>query len=102
MEKVIWGRERAVPDFGLLERLRIFRMGYTKDAVSACVVAEQMKERFRNCHLMFYLDALSAHAWAEGRAHGRLNGQTQSELELFDTPELAGKKAALIAQGFLS
>jgi tetratricopeptide (TPR) repeat protein len=102
MEKVAWGRERAVPDFGLVGRLRTLRMGYTKDAVSACAMAEQMKERFRNCHLMFYLDALSAHAWAERRAHGRFNDQTQSELELFDMPELAGKKAALIAQGFIS
>jgi hypothetical protein len=77
-------------------------MGYTKDAASAYVMAEQAKEKFRNRNLMFYLDALSAHAWAERRAHGRLSDQTLSELELFDIPELAGRKAALIAQGFLT
>jgi hypothetical protein len=37
-----------------------------------------------------------------GLKNGSLSDQTQSELELFDMPELAGKKAALIAQGFLT
>jgi len=102
MERMTWGRERAVPNLGLAERLRIFKMGYTKDAASACVMAEQAKEKFRSRNLMFYLDALSAHAWAETRARGRASDQTQTELELFQMPELAGKKAALTAQGFLS
>jgi tetratricopeptide (TPR) repeat protein len=102
MERVTWGRERAVPDIGLVERLRIFKMGYTRDAASASAMAERAKEKFRNRNLMYYLDALSAHAWAETRAHGRLSDQTQSELELFQMPELTGKKAALIAQGFLA
>jgi hypothetical protein len=51
---------------------------------------------------MFYLDALSAHAWAETRARGTLSDQTRSELDLFDIPELAGKRAALIGEGFLA
>ena len=101
MELVTWGRERAVPDFGLVERLRIFRMGYTKGAASACVAAEQAKEKFRNRNLMFYLDALSAHAWVEMRARGCLSRQTEIELEMLDMPELAGKKATLLGQGFL-
>ena len=62
LERITWGRERAVPDLGLVERLRIFKMGYTKGAASACVMAEQAKDKFRNRNLMFYLDALSAHA----------------------------------------
>jgi tetratricopeptide (TPR) repeat protein len=101
MERITWGRERAVPNLGLAERLRIFKTGHTKGAASACVMAQECKEKFRNRHLMFYLDALGAHAWAERRARGSLDDQTKSELELFDMPELAGKKAALIAQGFL-
>jgi tetratricopeptide (TPR) repeat protein len=102
MERITWGRERAVPDLGLVERLRIFKVGYTRDAALACVMAQEWKEKFRNRNLMYYLDALSAHAWAERRAHGRLSDQTQCELEVFDIPELAGRKAALIAQGFLT
>jgi hypothetical protein len=102
MERITWGRERAAPDLGLAARLRIFKAGYMRNAAAACVMAEQAKERFRNRNLIFYLDALSAHAWAERRGHGRLSDQTQSELEVFDIPELAGKKAALVAQGFLT
>jgi hypothetical protein len=102
MERMTWGRERAVPDLGLVERLRLFRMGYTRDAASACVMAEHAKEKFRNRNLMFYLDALSAHAWAERRAHGKLSPDTEDELTLLDMPELTGKKAALVGQGFLS
>jgi tetratricopeptide (TPR) repeat protein len=102
LEKLIWRRERAAPDQGLMERLRIFRAGHLKGAAAACSMAEQAKERFRNRNQLYYLDALSAHAWAEKRARGIIGAQTQSELELFDMPELAGKKATLIAQGFLS
>jgi predicted ATPase/DNA-binding SARP family transcriptional activator len=102
MEKLIWGRERAAPDLGLVERLRIFRVGHLRGAATACAMAEQAKERFRNRNLLYYLDALSAHAWAEKRARGGLSHQTESELRLLDMPELAGKKAALMGQGFLS
>ena len=102
MEKLIWGRERAAPELGPVERLRVFRAGHLKGATAACIIAEQAKERFRNRNRLFYLDALSAHAWAERRAHGRISRQTEVELELLDMPELAGKKAALMAQGFLT
>jgi tetratricopeptide (TPR) repeat protein len=102
MEKLIWGRERAAPDQGLVERLSTFRVGHLQGAAAACVIAEKAKEKFRNRNVLYYLDALSAHAWAERRAHGRLSDQTQGELELFDIPELAGKKAVLLGQGFLS
>ena len=101
MERVTWGRERAVPDIGLVERLRIFKMGYTRGAASALVMAERAKERFRNRNLMFYLEALSAHAWVEMQARGRLSRETEEELKMLDMPELAGKKAALLGQGFL-
>jgi DNA-binding SARP family transcriptional activator len=101
MEKLIWGRERAAPDLGLVERLRIFRTGHLKGAAAACVMAEQAKEKFRNRNLLYYLDALSAYAWAERQAHGSLSHQTEVELRLLDMPELAGKKAALLGQGFL-
>ena len=102
MEKLIWGRERAAPELGHVERLRIFRAGHVQGAAAARIMAEQSKEKFRNRNLLFYLDALSAYAWAEKRAYGRLSDQTEVELELLDMPELAGKKAALLGQGFLS
>jgi tetratricopeptide (TPR) repeat protein len=102
IEELIWGRERATPDLGLVERLRIFRAGHLHGAAAACLMAVQNKERFRNRNVLYYLDALSAQAWAETRARGRLSDQTQRELELFEMPELAGKKAALIGQGFLT
>jgi hypothetical protein len=102
MERITWGRERAAPDLGLVERLKIFKLGHTRDSALACIVAEQAMARFRNRNLMFYLDALSAYAWAERRAHGRVSEETQRELEVFDLPELTGRKAALMAQGFLT
>lgn len=102
MEQAIWGRERAAPGLGLVERLRIFRAGHVRDAASACAMAVEARERFKNRNLMFYLDALSAHAWAEVRAHRRLSQELVAELTMFEMPELSGKRAALIRQGFLS
>jgi len=102
MERLTWGRERAAPELGPVERLKIFRVAHVKGAAAACLMAEQAKEKFRNRNLLYYLDALSAYAWAEQRAHGTLSHQTVVELRLFDMPELAGKRAALVGQGFLS
>jgi tetratricopeptide (TPR) repeat protein len=102
METAIWGRERAAPGLGLVERLRIFRAGHIGDPALACAMAREARERFRHRNLMFYLDALSAQAWAEIRAYGRITAETGSELTMLDIAELAGKKAALLRQGFLS
>jgi hypothetical protein len=101
LEQLIWGRERAAPELGQIEKLRVFRVGHVKGAAEACAMAEETKDRFRNRNLMFYLDALSAHAWAERRAHGKLAAAVETELGVFEMAELAGKKASLTAQGFL-
>jgi len=102
MERVAEGRERAAPDIGQMERLRIFRVGHTRDATSCCEMAKLTKERFRDKHPIFYLDALGAQAWAETRACGKLTRETETELKVFELGQLAGKRAALRAQGFLT
>jgi hypothetical protein len=101
MEELMWGRERATPEMGLVERLRIFKAGHLKGASVAFAMAESAKQRFRRRNPLYYLDAVSAYAWAERQAHGTVSQETRDELRLLDMPELAGKKAALLAQGFL-
>lgn len=101
LEIIAHGRERGVPDMGQLERLRIFRGGQVSGPKTAFDMAREAKERFRNRNKMFYLDALSAYAWAERLSYGQVSPATARELKTFDIPELRGKRAALTAQGFL-
>jgi tetratricopeptide (TPR) repeat protein len=102
MEVIANGRERAVPDVGEVERLRVFRVGHTQDAALALEMSKRAKKRFEDRHMMFYLDALSAQAWAERRVYGRLTWETKAALRVFEKPELVGKTTALTTQGFLA
>ena len=101
LEKLTSGRERAVHSLGIIEKLKIFKAGHVGEPVTACTMAQQAKERFRNRNVMFYLQTLAAQAWAERRAHGGEHPKTEHELKAFEAPGLAGLKASLVGQGFL-
>lgn len=100
-EKTAWGREKAVPDAGGFETYRVLRAAHVTGSDSALAIAASARDRFRNRHPLFYLDALAATAWIEKRAFGRYSPSTESDLELFDALAVPGKRAVLKAQGFL-
>jgi len=51
---------------------------------------------------LFYFDVLAAKAWLEIRAHGHYGPETVRELGAFEEIGAGGRRALLIAQGFLS
>ena len=51
---------------------------------------------------LFYLDVLAAKAWLETRACGHYSRETVRELGAFEEVGAVGRRALLIAQGFLS
>jgi tetratricopeptide (TPR) repeat protein len=95
------GREFFFPNQGALERLMVFLTYHTKGAETAYQLAKDSLERFRNRHPLAQLDAVAAMAWTEMRINGRYSGATEGQLSLFETYRAFGKRALLVAQGFL-
>ena len=93
-------RERAVPDPGMFEKLRLFRLAHTVGLDAAHAAANVQRDRFRGRHPVHYLKVLAASAWIEKRRDGALGDDTKEELRLFDDWGAAGLKTVLSAQGF--
>lgn len=101
MEKLLAGRERAAPDFGQVEKLRIFRAGHVMGPQAAYELAVEATSKFLNRNVLFYLDALAAKAWSERQLYGKYSRRTEFELQILEREDLRGKRAALTGQGFL-
>ncbi|HEV8266227.1 MAG TPA: AAA family ATPase [Gemmatimonadales bacterium] len=101
VEALTRGREDAIPMPGPYWKLRIFReahLGRTEEALS---MASKFGRVFSaNCPY-YYLDILGVTTWLEQRSGGTIRPETQEELRIFDSLGAPGKKALLIAQGFL-
>jgi DNA-binding SARP family transcriptional activator/tetratricopeptide (TPR) repeat protein len=95
------GRERAVPEAGMFEKLKLFRLAHTASVDQALAEANDQRRRFHNCHPLYYLEVLAAGAWLEKRGHGTVTKETSAELTLFESWGAAGLRQALRAQGFL-
>ena len=101
-ETTAWGRERAAPNAGLFERLRIFRAAHVHGCETARGIADRARAKFFGRNPLFYLNVLSAAAWLERSQVGSYTPSTAAELAALDRPDLAGYKALLKAQGFLN
>jgi DNA-binding SARP family transcriptional activator len=101
LENAASGRERAVPEAGMFEKLRLFRLAHQAGIEEAYSAARQNRERFLDRHPVYFLEAVAALAWLEKAKHGSLTPQTKEELSRFDEWGATGLKAALEAQGFL-
>ena len=99
-ERLAWGRERAIPNMGMFEKLRVFRTWHTSGTEPARALAARARNHFRGRNPFFYLDAIAATAWVEKRALGHYTRRTEKDLELLN--DVPGLKALLIAQGFLT
>lgn len=101
MECIARGRELAVPEAGMFDKLRIFRAEHVCGSDAASEIATRARSRFRKRNTVYYLEALAATAWLDKRRLGSYARDTEEELGLFDQLGARGLKAALLAQGFL-
>ena len=102
MERTAWKKERAVPNAGLFDKLRVYRATQESGPESGVELATSARERYRDRHHLYYLDALACTAWLENLTLGQSTDVTTRELELFTSLGAAGKLATLVAQGFLA
>src|SRR4029077_12523819 len=102
LEKVASGRERAVPELGVFEKLRVFRAAHVEGPQEACHIAALASETFRHKHNLHYMQTLAASAWLERELRGSLSTDTTAELSIFERLGARGLRAALAAQGFLA
>jgi tetratricopeptide (TPR) repeat protein len=100
-EEGFHGRGSLFVNQGALERLRVFRTFYTKGAEVAHQLAKGFVERFRDRHLLAYLEAIAAQAWVERKISGKASEATEIEVQAFERLGATGKRAILVAQGFL-
>lgn len=100
-EKQVQGREFISLNQGVLERVLVYVTCHSKGLQPARQLAYDSIERFRNRHLLAYLEAIASLAWIEMLGDGMYSETTQEGLALFEDHGLPGKVALLEAQGFL-
>ena len=101
-EGVARGRESAVPGPATFAKLLAFRAVHMSGSHVARPFVDRAIDRFRNRHLLYFLEVLAARAWLEGIEGGLRRDQTALDLQLFERCGARGLKARLAAEGFLS
>ena len=101
VELLARGREDAFPLPGSYWKLRLYRMAQLGGAQDALALASTVGGRMRVKCPFYYLDVLAARAWLERQVFGRQADGTTTEMAIFESLEVPGKKALLTAQGFL-
>jgi len=100
-EQLAWGKERAVPNSGLFDKLRIHRIVRTSGPDSARALVLECQQKYRDRHPFFYLDMIACGAWLDRLSLVRPTSQTEKEMALFDKLGARGLRAILVAQGIL-
>jgi hypothetical protein len=100
-ERVAWGKERAVPSSGLFDKLRIHRAVRLHGPDAALPLVAECRNKYRDRHPLYYLDAVACGAWLDKLSFGHYSGESERGLALFDTLGARGLRAINITQGFL-
>jgi tetratricopeptide (TPR) repeat protein len=100
-ERLAWGKERAVPNAGLFDKLRVYRVVQTLGPDSARRLVLECQQRYRGRHHFFYLDSIACGAWLDRWSSGRYTAESESGLALFERLGARGLRAILMAQGIL-
>jgi tetratricopeptide (TPR) repeat protein len=100
-ERLAWGKERAVPNAGLFDKLRVYRSVHTAGPDSARLLVLECQEKYRNRHWFFYLDLIACGAWLDRLSLGHYTADSERALTLFDQLGARGLRAILVAQGIL-
>jgi len=101
LEATARGREEAVPLPGPFWKLKIYRAAHLDSNEEVLNMISASTALFRDIGPYQYLDILAAKAWVELRMNGKLSMQTGRELDVFEKVGAPGKRALLVAQGFL-
>jgi tetratricopeptide (TPR) repeat protein len=101
LESLARGREDAFPLLGSLWKLVLFRSAHLASPDEALASASSIAADLRTRCPFDYLDVLAVKAWLERLVFGRQTEGTDSDLALFQTLHVPGKRALLVAQGFL-
>ncbi len=101
LDAAVAGREGAVPEAGMFQKLRVFRLAHTAGVEEAYSVATAQLHRFRGRHPLYHLEVLAAVAWLEKLKDGTVSAETKAELGLFEELEATGLWRAVSAQGFV-
>ena len=101
-EEVACGKERASPNAGLFDQLRVFRAAHKDSPSIAQKLAIDAREKYRGRHLFYYLQVVTCSAWLERRLFGRHTPETERDLRLFETHGANGARAIFAAHGFLA
>jgi len=100
-ERHAWGKERAVPNAGLFDKLRVYRIVHTGGPDAARPLVLECQQKYRHRHPFFYLDSIACGAWLERLSLGRYSADSETALGLFDRLGARGLRAILVAQGIL-
>jgi len=101
-ERLAWGKERAVLNAGLFDKLRVYRVAQTLGPDSARPLVLECQRRYRDRHHFFYLDAIACGAWLDRLSLGRYTTESEGGLGLFEKLGARGLRAILVAQGILA
>jgi len=101
VESLVAGREQAVPEKGMLQKLRILRAAHVLGEEKAAALADRTWAEFPRGRTTSFAQVLAAYAWLEHRRLGYQTDATLSELRLLDEPEAVGLRISLESQGFL-
>jgi hypothetical protein len=100
-ERVAWGKERAVPNAGLFNKLRIHRAVHVGGPDHARPLVAECQAKYRNLHPFYYLDAVACGAWLDKLSFGHYTQESERDLNLFNKLGARGLWTILATQGFL-
>ena len=101
VESLVAGREQAVPEKGMLQKLKIRHAAHVLGEEKAAALADRTWAEFPRGRTTSFAQVLAAYAWLEHRRLGYQTDATLSELRLLDEPEAVGLRISLESQGFL-
>ena len=100
-ERLAWGKERAVPNTGLFDKLRVYRLVHTSGPDSARPLVLECQQKYQDRHPSHYLNLVACGAWLDRLSLGRYTPDSESALRLFEKFGARGLRAILVAQGIL-
>jgi len=100
-ERLAWGKERAVPNTGLFDKLRVYRLVHISGPESARPLVLECRQKYQDRHPSYYLGSVACSAWLDRLSLGRYTPESESALTLFEKFGAPGLRAILVAQGIL-
>lgn len=100
-ERLAAGKEIAVPNGFLFDKLRVFRTVHVAGVSPAQRIVAESRDKYCGRFPFAYLQVVASAAWLDRLSLGRHSEQNELELRLFDRPDLKGMREILTVQGFL-